>query len=84
MHLLSRDFIRAIDLKCTSEPISVPNRTRPVKQLMIQRFVYISNDSKLKLIFVIIFFFKQKFKFFIDAIYIVKKSTDDCCIVGSL
>lgn len=84
MHLLSRDFMRAIDLKCTSDPISVPNCTRPVK-LMIQRFVYISNDSKRKLIFVIlIFFFKQKFKFFIDAIYIVKKSTDDCCIVGGL
>lgn len=53
MHLLSRDFMRAIDLKCTSDPISVPNCTRPVK-LMIQRFVYISNDSKRKLIFVIL------------------------------
>lgn len=56
MHLLSRDFMRAIDLKCTSDPISVPNCTRPVK-LMIQRFVYISNDSKRKLIFVILIFF---------------------------
>lgn len=59
MHLLSRDFMRAIDLKCTSDPISVPNCTRPVK-LMIQRFVYISNDSKRKLIFVILMFFLNR------------------------